>query len=385
MSATAFPFPFPTPDLRGLFERAAALPKVAEVARRVRKGATPHEVTYTENKLRVLRYTRDGQFNDGPPLVMAFALVNRPYILDLLPGKSVVEHFVNAGFDVFLIDWGCPSDSDRHLTATDYIEGYLLNVVNHVRALTGHDQISLLGYCMGGTMSSMFTALHPELIQNLILMTAPIDFTPSDNLLSCWTSPRALDVDAVIDTFGNAPPWLLQTSFMMLKPVSNLIEKYLGFYEKMNNEKFLEDYFAMETWINDNIPLAGETYREWVKNGYQRNLLVKGQWAIGGRKVNLGNITCPVLNLIATEDHLAPPPQSEGFNDLTRSDDALTIKFQSGHIGLAVSSRAQRELWPTVVEWLRQRTNTAAVARPAGGDEQAVAATRRRGKKAVRV
>lgn len=362
MSTQSFPFNWfrpsalPAPDIQGFFERLAAWPKVAQIAQRIRTGATPHEVSYREDKLQVLRYTSDEPRRYRTPLLMTFALVNRPYILDLMPGKSVVARFVEAGFDVFLIDWGCPSDGDRFLTGEHYIERYMHNVVRHVAETAGVDRISLMGYCMGGTMSAMYTALHQEEIRNLILMTAPIDFTPGDNLLSIWADPKYFDVDQIVDTFGNAPPWLLQSSFLMLKPVSNLIEKYLNFYERMTDEKFVEEFLAMETWINDNIPLAGETYREWVKNGYHRNLLIKGQWPIGRRKVNLKDITCPVLNLMARDDHLVPCTQSRGFNDLTGSSDRQAIEFPSGHIGLAVSSKAQREMWPRACEWLAARS-----------------------------
>lgn len=359
----------PMPDLQGHMERVAALPKVMEIARRVKKGATPSEISYEEDNLKVLRYTSDEPRKHATPLVLCFALVNRPYILDLLPGKSVVSHFVERGFDVFLVDWGCPGDADKNLRGEDYIDRYMHNVMKHVAATTGQKQVSLMGYCMGGTLSAMYTALHQDMVRNLILMTAPIDFTPTDNLLSIWADPKFFDVDKIVDTFGNAPPWLLQTSFLMLKPVSNLIEKYIGFYEKMTNEKFVEEFFAMETWINDNIPLAGETYREWVKNGYHRNLLVKGEWPIGRRKVNLKNITCPVLNLMARDDHLVPCGQSRGFNDLTGSSDRHAIEFPSGHIGLAVSGKAQKELWPKACEWLAQRSDP--LAKPAARKRRA--------------
>ncbi|MFO0837689.1 MAG: class III poly(R)-hydroxyalkanoic acid synthase subunit PhaC [Phycisphaerae bacterium] len=373
MSATArhsdetqgpYPWAMPFPgaeQAQAIFERVAAMPKVMKAATSVRKGVTPHDVVYRENKLRVLRYHGEAPPKYSPPLLLVFALVNRPYIFDILPNKSVVRQFVDAGFDVHLVDWGCPGEEDCHLRGEDYIDGYLHNVVRHVCESTGQKQLSLMGYCMGGTVSAMYTALHQEWIRNLILLTAPIDFTSQGNLLSAWADPKYFDVDSIVDTFGNPPPWLLQTSFLMLKPVQNLIEKYLGFYERMTDEKFLEEFFAMETWINDNIPLAGETYREWVKNGYHRNLLVKGQWPIGKRKVDLRDITCPVLNLMASEDHLVPCGQSAGFNALTNSQDAESITLQSGHIGLAVGGRAHRELWPKVCQWLAKRSEPAGV------------------------
>jgi len=345
------------PDFKGFQERLAALPRVMETLRNVKVGATPVDVVYTENKLRVLRYRSDVEKRYRPPLLMCFALVNRPYILDLLPHKSVVRQFLDHGFDVFLIDWGVPAPGDRHLTTADYVDGYLHNVVQHVADLTGVEQVSLLGYCMGGTMSAMYTALHQDLIRNLILMAAPIDFSDRQSLLSLWCDEKNFDVDKVIDVYGNAPPQWLQGSFAMLKPISNLIEKYLTFYDRMTDERFVEEFFAMETWVNDNIPVAGATFREFVRYCFQQNLLTKGQFPIGRRKVNLADVTCPILNLAASQDHLVPCGQSLPFNDLVGSKDRKAITFPAGHIGLAVGSKAQRELWPKAREWLAERSD----------------------------
>jgi polyhydroxyalkanoate synthase len=349
------PFPF-LPDLEGFPARLAAMPRVMEVARRVRVGASPHEVTYREDCIKVLRYTPDRPARHATPLLLVFALVNRPYILDLLPRKSVVQQFLKAGFDVFLVDWGIPTDADSHRTLESYVCGSLHNVVNHVRELTGQDRISLLGYCMGGTMSAMYTALHPERIRNFILMAAPIDWSDRRNLLSLWTDPKWFDVDKVIDAFGNAPPAWLQGSFAMLKPVTNYIEKYLGFYERMTDERFVEEFVAMETWVNDNIPVAGETFRQFVKDCFQKNLLVKGRLRLGPRTVRLADITCPVLNLMASADHLVPCGQSAPFNDAVSSRDRKSITFPAGHIGLSVGAKAHKELWPVVCEWLAERS-----------------------------
>ena len=344
-------------------DRISRLPVLWRHAQRVKKGATPSEVVYEEDRLRLLHYPSDEPRRFKTPLVLVFALVNRPYILDLLPGKSVVEHFQRAGFDTYLIDWGVPTHADRHLTLDDYVSGYLLNVVDHLIERTGAPRVSILGYCMGGTMSTMFTALHPEKVENLILLAAGIDFATRDGLLNIWTDAKTFDVDAFVDAFGNCPAEFLQGAFLMLKPISNLLEKPIGLVEHADDERFVDEYFAMETWLNDNIPVPGEIYREFVKYLYQQNLLVKNQLPVGRHVVNLKRITCPVLNLMATQDDLVPCAQSEPFNDLVASTDRKAIKLPAGHIGLAVGSRAQRELWPQAVEWLAQRSDTRTPAR----------------------
>lgn len=346
------------PNAEGFRQRLMAMPKVVETAQRVKVGASPHEIIYREDKLKVLRYESDVPKQYRTPILLCFALVNRPYILDLLPHKSVVQQFLRAGFDVYLIDWGVPSESDRHLTIDHYVNRYLHNIVTEVASHCGVDQISLLGYCMGGTLSAMYTSLHQEMIRNFILMAAPIDWSNRESLLCTWTDPTYFDVDAMIDAFGNAPPQWLQGSFAVLKPVSNLIEKWIGFYEKMTDEKFVEEFVAMETWGNDNIPVAGETFRQFVKDCFQKNLLIQGKMRIGKHAIDLKGITCPVLNLMASNDHLVPCGQSAPFNDAVGSSDRKSITFPAGHIGLSVGSKAHKELWPQACAWLAERSET---------------------------
>jgi polyhydroxyalkanoate synthase len=336
-------------------ERLARIPQLFERAQRVRKGVTPSEVVYEDGHVRLLRYL-NGKPRHAPPLLFVFALVNRPYILDLKPDRSVVRHFVDRGFDTYLVDWGVPTPADRHLRLEDYIDGYLRSIVDLLCERHQAPSISVLGYCMGGAMSSMFAALYPQRVRNLILMAAGIDFSSKDALLSRWTDQKYFDVDKLIDTCGNCPAEFLQSAFLMLKPVQNLIEKPINFFERLDDDDYVDNYFAMEGWLNDNIPVPGEVFRRFVKDLYQRNLLAQNQLRVGRRVVNLRQITCPVLNLMATQDDLVPCSQSAAFNDLVGSTDRQAITFPAGHIGLAVGSKAQRELWPKVCDWLARRS-----------------------------
>jgi polyhydroxyalkanoate synthase subunit PhaC len=336
--------------------RMSRLPFLMERAQRVRKGASKSEIVYEDGRHRLLHYVAAEPARYRTPLLFVFALVNRPYILDLKPGKSVVEHFVRAGFDTYLIDWGVPTDADKYLTLDNYINGSMLNVVDYLRERCGVPQVNLLGYCMGGTLSAMFTALHQQFVRNLILLAAGIDFSGDDGLLLKWTKPEYFDVDALVDVFGNVPPQYLQSLFLLLKPIQNLFEKPLALWERMDDEKFVDDYLTMETWLQDNIPVPGEVFREFVKHLYQQNRLVKGQMPVGRHTVQLRNITCPVLNIMARKDDLVPCSQSLAFNDLVSSTDRKTMQLDAGHIGLAVGSKAQTELWPAAVDWLGERS-----------------------------
>lgn len=337
-------------------QRTRLLPSLADRARRIRKGVTPSEVVYEEDRLKLRHYLTDQKPRYRTPLVFVYALVNRPYILDLKKSRSVVANFVDRGFDTYLVDWGVPTDADRHLTLDDYINGYLVNVLDYLSERTGVQKLNVLGYCMGGTMSAMFTALHQDRVKNLILLAAPIDFATRDGLLNVWSQSRNFDVDKFVDAFGNCPPEFLQASFLLLRPVQNLLQKPLDFYEHMHEEKYLDDFLTTEAWLQDNIAVPGEVYREFVKYLYQQNLLTQGRMTVGKHIVKLENITCPVLNLMAGQDDLVPCAQGTPFNDCVGSKDRKSILMQgTGHIGLAIGGRAQKELWPQACEWLSER------------------------------
>lgn len=337
--------------------RMTHLPTLWHRAQKIRKGVSPAEIVYEEDRLTVRHYLSDKPPKYKTPVVFIYALVNRPYILDLKKNRSVVANFVDRGFDTYLVDWGVPTYADRHLTLDDYINGYLVNVLDYIKERTGFDRVNILGYCMGGTMSTMFTALHQERVQNLMLLAAPIDFSSNDGLLNVWTRPEVFDVDKFVDAFGNCPPEFLQASFLMLRPVGNLIEKPINFYEHMHEEKFLEDFLTTESWLQDNIPVPGEVYRQFVKYLYQKNLLTQNRMPVGKHIVNLQDITCPVLNIMAGKDDLVPCSQGTAFTDLVGSKDRKTILLDgSGHIGLAIGGRAQKEVWPQACDWLAART-----------------------------
>lgn len=338
--------------------RMSVFPTLWERAKKIKKGVSPAEVVYEEDRLKLLHYKSDAEPRYKTPLVFVYALVNRPYILDLKKGRSVVANFVAHGFDTYLVDWGVPTPADRHLTLDDYINGYMVNVMDYLSERTGVHSLNVLGYCMGGTMSAMFTALHPDRVKNLTLLAAPIDFASKDGLLNLWTGAENFDVDRFVDAFGNCPPEFLQATFLLLRPVGNFIEKPLNFYENMHNDKFLEDFLTTESWLNDNIPVPGEVYREFVKYLYQQNLLTQNRMPVGKHIVNLQNISCPVLNIMAGKDDLVPCSQGMPFTDLVGSKDRKTILLDgSGHIGLAIGGRAQKEVWPQACDWLSKRSD----------------------------
>jgi polyhydroxyalkanoate synthase len=344
------------------WQRMLSVPRALELALETRTGATEHEVVFESGTLRLLRYRREKPSLYAEPVLFCYALINRHYILDLLPDNSVIRRYLDRGFDVYMIDWGIPSDDDRHLGLEHYVCEFLQNVTD--RILRDHDRkdLHLVGYCMGGTMATLFSTLHPERVKSLTLMAAPIDFGGRESLLNLWTDREYFDVDAFVDAYGNCPAVFLQSCFLLMKPVQNLLEKHVALFEQIEDPRFVTNYFAMESWVNDNIPVAGETFRTFVKHLYQQNELVKGEFHLGDRRIDLGRITCPLLVLTAVNDHLVAPASTVGILPHVRSRDVESMSIDAGHVGLVVGGKAHKAFWPKATGWLADRSSPAASA-----------------------
>jgi polyhydroxyalkanoate synthase len=355
------------PDLfseqRRVLSRVASLPRAVALACATRVGTTPHDVVFTRGGRRLLRYRRGTPAAYVEPVLFCYALINRPYILDLEPRKSVIERYLEQGFDVYLLDWGVPTHADRCLTLEDYVCRFLKEVVDFVLQARGAPRLHLIGYCIGGTLASLFSARFPEDVETLSLLAAPIDFSDQDSLLNLWTDGKYFDVDAFVAAFGNCPAWFLQSCFISLRPVQNLIEKNLALHDRLDEREFVASYFAMERWLNDNIPMAGATFREFVKKLYQGNQLVRGEFQLGERRIDLGNIRCPLLLLTAKNDHLVAPGSTEGVRPHVGSRDVKALSIDAGHVGLVVGAKAQKTLWPAATRWLADRSTAHAVPR----------------------
>jgi poly[(R)-3-hydroxyalkanoate] polymerase subunit PhaC len=327
-------------------------PKLLHYAQTAGTKTAPHEAVYQEGSLKLLHYHNDHSTDLIEPVLLCSSLINRSSILDLQPERSVVRQLLKRGFDVYLIDWGIPSAVDRTLRLQDYVCGLMKNVADFVCDQTASGKLNLLGCCMGGTMSAIFTSLYQDQVKNLILVAAPIDFSGDEGLLNLWTREEYFDVDAFVDAFGNCPRTFLRSSFQMMEPVQNFVEKYMTLFDRMENDDYLESFFAIEQWMNDNVPVAGETFREFVKQLYQKNQLVNGEMKLRNEQVLLQNITCPLLTLTADQDRVVPPGSTLAINEFIASQFVRHMSIDVGHFGLAVSSKAHRELWPEAVMWI---------------------------------
>lgn len=320
----------------------------------VETGATPKETVYQEDKVKLYHYKPTGKKTVPVSLLVVYALVNRQYMMDLQQDRSLFKKLLEAGIDLYVIDWGYPTKMDKYLTMEDYILGYLDNIVNFVRERTGNDEINVMGVCQGGTFSFIYSALFPEKVKNLVLMVAPVDFDTRDGLLNVWS--KVMDADLMVDVMGNIPGEFMNLGFLFLKPFQLILDKYVGLLDNFDDPDIVQNFLRMEKWIFDSPDQAGESIRKFIKDLYQENKLVKGKFVLGGRRVDPKKITMPILNVYGEQDHLVPPHCSRCVEKVVASKDITTKAFPLGHIGMYVSSRSQKDLAPTVAQWLIERS-----------------------------
>jgi len=326
-------------------------------------GTAPKTLVYTEDKLAVYHYASDAKNACGIPVLVVYALVNRPYMLDIQPDRSFIRNLLSQGLDVYIIDWGYPSGADRYLSMDDYINGYLNNCVDAVCRDAASDKVSLMGVCQGGTFSAIYSALHPEKVHSLVTLVAPFDFTTDEGLLFNWS--KSMDVDALVDAYGVVPGNLMNDGFLMMMPFNLNIKKYVDMLDVMEDEDKLLNFLRMEKWIFDSPGQAGECLRQFVKDCYQANKLVQGTLQLGDKTVDLGKITMPILNIYGSGDHIVPPAATKPLNDLVSSTDKTLYEFKGGHIGVFVGARSQKELAPAISQWLIERDAPKAAKKPA--------------------
>jgi polyhydroxyalkanoate synthase len=344
-------------EYQQMFRRLKSVTQVLLKDAEPEVGPTPKEVIWTRNKTKLYRYISEQPKKHKTPLLLIYALINKPYIMDLTKGGSLVEYLVNRGFDVYLLEWGTPGIEDKNMKLDDYIMDFIPRAVRKVLRKSKADAVSILGYCMGGTITSIFAALHPELpIRNLVFMTTPFDFEDT-GLYGAMLDEQHFDIDKLVQTYGNIPPEMIDFGNKLLKPMANIYGPYVSLYDRAENESFVTSFKLLQKWLNDGVPFPGESYRQWIREFYQKNKLIKGELVIRGRQVKLEEITANVLNLSGEIDNIAPPHQVEALMNRISSKDKQYINLPVGHTSIAFGSKASKITYPTIGDWLEERSN----------------------------
>jgi polyhydroxyalkanoate synthase subunit PhaC len=321
-------------------------------------GATPRDVVWTHRETTLYRY-RSPDRRYRVPLLLVFALINRPEIFDLRPGSSLVEYLIEQGFDVFLVDWGYPDEEDADMGLDEYVCDELEWAVRETLRASGADELTLMGWCIGATLCAMYCGLdrggaRPP-VKNLVELTMPIDGRNSG--YAKWVGDPDFDVEHVAELYGSLPGGAIDFANKMLKPVTNFWTTYRRLWDGVQEGTARpEAYQTMAKWVADNPPFPGRAWAQWIELMYRDAGLVRGGVRLCGRSVDLRRIDQSVLVITAGADHIAPRPGTMPFFDLISSDDVEHLARPGGHIGLVAGSAARKELWPEMSEWLAERS-----------------------------
>jgi polyhydroxyalkanoate synthase len=320
-----------------------------------RVGVTPKDPVWTHRQTTLYRY-RSEKRTHPIPVLLVFALINRPDIFDLRPGNSFVEFLLDQGFDVFLIDWGYPDEEDADMGLENYVCDELHWGIREVLRASGQDELSLLGWCIGGTLCLLYGGWNPDnAIRNMVLLTTPVDTRGS--LYANWVGREAFDVDYVAAGSNVVPGRAIDWANKLMKPVTNYWVTYRQLWDGvLSGTARREAYQSMARWVADNPPFPATAYQQWITWMYKENRLVRGRMRLRGERVDLGWIDQSLLVVTAGADHIAPPEGTHPLLDLVGSEDVTRLDRPGGHIGLMAGSKARKEIWPDIAEWLAPRS-----------------------------
>ena len=346
--------PSPTEEVQEAYRKLEKVRNILYTAGNIGVGETPNEVLAETRAYRLLHYQQMVSKTARTPILVVYALINRSYVLDLQSDKSWIRSLLSQGFDVYLIDWKTPTAADKYVSFDDYVNCYIDDCVETVLKRNKVEKLTLHGYCMGGTMSTMYTALHQDRVRNLAVIAPVIDGQKDFSVIG--NLAKNMDVDKMLQIIGNLQSEQLYAFYLTLKPFKQGINKYWNFLQNVDNEQFVDNFLRLEKWLYDTPPIAGETFRQWVSDIYQKNLLMKNEMRLRDKIVDLSTIKVPLLNIIADEDHLVSPQCSAPLNDIVSSTDKRLMKFHTGHVGLIASLYSQNNVLPRVGQWLMARS-----------------------------
>lgn len=348
--------------LKGLLRGAVRLPQqllefsnIMLTTDDARVGVSPKEVVWTYRKTTLYRY-RSTNRRHPVPILLVFALINRPDIFDLRPGNSFVEYLLEQGFDVYLVDWGVAGDEEDEMGLDNYALDHLPAAIREVRRSSGAANITLIGWCMGAAMAGIYLALTPDApVRNWVPLTMPLD--TENSTYQTWMGRESFDVDQLTRNISALPGWAVNTANKLLKPVPNFLGTPVRLWQQVEDGTVNKaGHQAMAKWVGDNPPFPIKAFSEWVTALFKDNALVKGEMVMRGQVVDLGTIKQSVLIVTASLDHIAPREGTLPLLDLLTSDDVEHMDRVGGHIGLMAGSRAKREIWPEIVAWLEPRS-----------------------------
>jgi polyhydroxyalkanoate synthase len=338
-------------DVERSFLRARNGLRYVRGTHRPKLGVTPKDVIWQRDKAQLWRYRRDTPPRYVQPLVIVTSLVSRSYILDLLPGSSSVEFLRDQGFDVFMIDWGIPDELEAGNTFETYVDEYLPRAIDAVMRETGADDVTLVGYCMGGVLALLYATGHDAPVRNLVLLATPMDNSEMGPMVAALLEGR-MEMDQLVDETGNIPADALYSGFFMMAPTS-IVAQNATLLENLWNDEFVKGFQAVSQWTRDQVPFPGAAFRQLVDEFVRKNALMQGRWRLSGREIDFTHTDAAVLNVMAKADRVVPRAASEPAGRLVgRPERRDELIVPGGHATFGTGRSCFKRTLPSLVEWI---------------------------------
>lgn len=310
-----------------------------------RRDVTDPPAIWQEGGSRLFDY---GGPKDGPVILAVPSLINRAYILDLKKQRSFMRSMAKKGLRSFLLDWGDVTEIEKNMCLEDYVLGRLNNCVDELIALTGRP-VALVGYCMGGVLTTAFSVLEPEKVSALALLATPWDFHAGHGTHSRIINQTHLQLETLINTLGILPVDVIQALFAAINPYG-VFEKFSRFAKMGQTGTDAAKFVAMEDWLNDGVPLSGGVSKECLFNWYVKNQPGKGLWEMDGHLINPSEVSCPTVCFIPENDRIVPPESARPLGSLIPN--ARCYMVSAGHIGMVTGRKALTGLYNPLSKWL---------------------------------
>ncbi len=328
-------------------------------------GTAAREIVLKDGKLEVSRISPlgDETFDLGhetmaldterhrTPVLLVPPLMVRPYVYDLRPEHSMVRTLRNAGFDVFVVDFGVPDRRDEDVRLDRYVLDWIPAAIARTLEITGQRGLSFVGYCMGGIFGLLHAGTFRDgAVKNLVTIGAPVDFDKM-GVMSLAVRLGARGLDAVLDRMGNVPGVASSLGFKVMSG-RRVVTKWLDLAQNLWDEDYVRAFDAVNTWVNDLIPYPREAFKQMIHEVVHGNKLLRGGLSFGGRPCELGAVTCPLLAFAGETDNVAAPAATAAIIDLVGSRDKTLVAVPGGHVGVVGGSSAPERVWAPMMDWL---------------------------------
>lgn len=320
--------------------------RILATAPRPPVGLTPHRVIHRQDKLAVRYYPAARRVPGRLPVILVPSLINKAWILDLEAGRSLVEALSSAGWDTYLVDWGTPGPEDAGEDVAYIVLELLHRSIDRACRHASAAQAHVLGYCMGGTLSLLYTALRPERVASLVALATPVAFRHGGRFKDL---ADAVDIDRAITPDGLLPVEVMKPAFQLLDPMGSWT-KLIALDKSSKDPLQLARALVRERWLEENVPLSGAFARDFLRNAYQEDRLVAGTWTVAAERVDLGAVTCPVLLAVCDRDFITPPASALPLADVVGGP-VRVEHLDCGHIGVVVGSFGPRVFYPMLDSW----------------------------------